>query len=126
AQPGTNVAQMAPPTAPIQTPSRGLSANDAAWHFGMTPDEARRLTRRQLRVLNEAVTYDEAKKARGEQIEPPSLGYQNIRRQQAGLPPINLNMASQKLHIGNAEIDVPINERAVAPYYRPETGTIKP
>lgn len=67
-----------------------LTTNDATWHFGMTPDEAKKLTPKALRVLTEAVQEDQRKKDRGQEIPEPSVYYQNEMRKSAGLPLIPL------------------------------------
>lgn len=104
------------PEAPQTT---GLTTNDAAWHFGMTPDQAQRLTRRQARVLEAAVAEDNRKKAAGEQITPPSLDYQNQMRAKAGLAPLKFNLpAEREMQFGSITLKVPTN-RATSPYYQP-------
>lgn len=94
-----------------------LTTNDAAWHFGMTPQEARKLSPRAQRVLAGAVASDNAKKAAGEAVAPPPLAYQNQMRQAAGLKPLQFNLKT--------------NPDAPSPYYRPSTAnlpieTVKP
>lgn len=118
AQAGADVAQPSPPTAP------SLSAYDAAWHFGMNPDEARRLTRRQQRVLSEAVAEDQRKKAAGQTIEKPPLDYQNQMRQRAGLAPLQFNQGTRKMQIGSLSVDVPVTARGASPYYQPDAGQL--
>lgn len=105
--------------APAQPP-RTLTAHDAAWHFGVTPEQAQRLTRRQVRVLNELVAEDERKRAAGEQILPPPLEYQNEMRKRAGLPPQQFNIDQRRAQIGNITLTAP--GTTVSPYYQPEAG----
>jgi len=84
-----------------------LTTNDAAWHFGTTPDEARRLTPKAQQILSEAVAEDQRKKAAGQQVQQPSLKYQNDMRKAAGLRPLKYNIVT--------------DETKTAPYYQPTT-----
>jgi 2'-5' RNA ligase len=101
------------PAAPPETPPQPvtLTAHDAAWHLGLTPDEARRTVRRQrvARVLAEAVEEDNRKRAAGQQIGPPSLEYQNETRKRAGLAPLKFNLATGP---------------GASPYYQPQAGSL--
>lgn len=116
-------AQPAPP--PIR-----LTADDAAWHLGMTPDEWHGLSSKQKRKaadqLYAAVAEDQRKKDAGQEIQPPTLGYQNEIRAKAELKPIAFN-ANFPVQIGGpagATITPTDPEKAVAPYYKPETATL--
>lgn len=97
-----------PPSQPASVP---LSVYDAAWHFGMTPEQARNLTPKARQVLAKAVVGDQAKKAQGQTIPLPPLRYQNERRKEAGLTPLKFNTAS--------------DENAPSPYYKPDVGSLK-
>src|SRR5262249_35608241 len=106
---------------PLPTP---VTANDAAWHFGMTPDQAQRLSRRQLRVLSEAVAEDERKRAAGQDIKQPTLGYQNEMRKRAGLPALVYN-APRQIQVAPGVMITPTDaNKAVAPYFQPSTGRL--
>jgi len=96
-----NVATTPPqvPTRPSQ-PSSSLTSNDAAWHFGMTPDEVKSLMPRAMRVLQEAVTEDQRKKSLGQEIQQPSIQYQNQMRAKANLP---LKSLAEKYYNGTDE-----------------------
>jgi hypothetical protein len=89
---------------------RSLTTNDAAWHFGMTPDEARTMSPKAAQVLQAAVADDARKKAAGQAITAPPLAYQNQMRAQAGLKPLQYNMPTQT--------------DARAPYFKPEVGSL--
>jgi hypothetical protein len=107
-----------------QQTGANLRVNDASWHFGMTPDQARGLSSRALRVLSDAVAEDNRKKAAGQTIAPPSLRYQNEMRAKAGLKKLDFNMSKRQMQIGDISIDVPASEDAVSPYYKPESGKL--
>jgi len=113
----TKFAQQAPENARrrrmqqrVQQARASIGTNDAAWHFGMTPDEAKRLSPQAQQVLVQAVTEDRRKKAAGQEIAPPSLTYQNEMRAKAGLKPLAFNVATAP--------------NATAPYYRPESANL--
>lgn len=91
-------------------PGPRVSTADAAWHFGMTPDQARKLSPKQRQVLAQAVADDEKKRAAGQSIAPPPLSYQNEMRRKAGIAPLKFN--------------VPTDENEVSPYYKPESAPI--
>lgn len=87
----------ASPAPSVRSPSPlPLTTNDAAWHFGMTPEEAKRLTPKARKVLADAVAGDAAKKAQGKPILPPPLKYQNDMRKAAGLKPLKFNIAADE------------------------------
>lgn len=110
-----------PPPAP---PSGGLTPENAAWHaawhFG--PMDGKPLTRRQARVLAEAVAEDERKKAAGEQIIEPSTEYQNKMRKRAGMRPLQYNLGATQMKVGSITLNVPFTDKARAPYFRPDTA----
>lgn len=111
-------------------PSIRLTADDAAWHLGMTPDEWHGLSSKQKRKaadqLYAAVAEDQRKKDAGLEIQPPTLGYQNEIRAKAELKPIayNANFPVQVGGPAGATITPTDPEKAVAPYYKPEAGTL--
>ncbi len=102
------VEAVAPGGVPLPPQSVALTTNDAAWHFGMTPDETRRLGPKAQQVLSEAVAEDQRKRAAGETIQRPSLKYQNEMRAAAGLKPLKFNIA--------------VDENAPAPFYSTQGG----
>ena len=106
---------------------RALTVNDAAWHFGMTPEQAQKLTRRQYRVLSKAVAGDERQRAAGYEIREPDDLYQNLMRKRAGLPPLDYNVAEQPrtMQFGTVSVTAPANERRPARYIRPESGSLE-
>lgn len=93
----------ATPSRPQAAPIR-LTTDDAVWHFGMTPDEARKLNPRQKEILAAAVAEDQRRKDAGQAIQPPPLRYQQEMRRKAGLKPLAFNV----------QTDV----ESVSPYYR--------
>lgn len=117
-QPGASVAAPAPAPAPNLTPEN--AAWHAAWHFG--PLDNKRLTRRQARVLSEAVAEDERKKAAGEQIGEPNVDYQNEMRKRAGMAPLKYNVSTQPLQFGSITLNVPFTGKSRAPHYQPNQG----
>lgn len=107
-----------------------ITINDLAWHYGMTADEWKGLSRKQKRKLTAdtqtAVAEGQQKREAGEGIPPPTLGYQNQMRAKAGLRPLAFN-APTKVQVGGeygATLTAPDPEKAVSPYYQPAAGSL--
>lgn len=106
-----------PGTQPTPSPAQPatLTTNDAAWHFGLTPVQARKLSPKAQKVLADAVVSDNAKKAAGQAIAPPTLTYQNDMRKAAGLKPLVFNLKSKRGAFDRED---------VSPYYKPESAPL--
>lgn len=102
-----------------QAPQPSLSLNDAAWHLSLTPDEWDALSPKQKQraamVLDEAVAEDQRKRSLGQEIQQPSVQYQNEMRKQARLP---LKSLAEKYYNGADEQGRPLGSNPLMPIDR--------
>lgn len=98
-----------PKTGQPSAPSIPLTTNDAAWHFGLSLKEAQRLGPKAQRVLTEAVAEDQRKRAAGQEIQPPSLEYQNQMRRRIGLKALRAPLPDVVEAGPGGSVDVDLN-----------------